>query len=79
MKKKEIVIVISCVIGGGVLFGMFFVGYYFGLNESSIIKDPMMIYDNTKIEKIERQGIYGIISEERLQRFIGKKNELPFK
>jgi len=35
-----------------------------------IIKDPMIIYDNHKIERMDRQGIIGVISEAQMKEIL---------
>ena len=39
-----------------------------------VIRDPVVIYDNMKIELMDNRGIYGIISERKLKELIGFKN-----
>ena len=48
------------------------------LSEKVIIKDPMVIYDNMKIEQMDRQGVYGIISEAKLKELLDMKEQVPF-
>ena len=44
-----------------------------------IIKDPMIIYDNHKIEKMDRQGIIGVISEAQMKEMLNIQETVPFK
>ena len=39
-------------------------------NSHKVIKDPVIIYDNLKIEPMDTRGVFGVISEKDLKEFL---------
>jgi len=64
--------------GTGIILGLiasYLIGFNAGKEErEKFIKDPVIIYNDMRIKKMDNKGIYGIISEKELKWLIGFKN-----
>ena len=75
MKDNSIIRDILFIIFLNICWGIaVYVAYDKGKEVKKIIKDPYIIYNDMRIEKLEIKGMYGIISGKELKSFLNFKN-----
>jgi len=76
--KKHLYLTIKILVCALCAGSLFYLGEQYETQKLYIIRDPVIIYSNLTLEKVTKEGLFGIISEAKLENLLKMQEKLPF-
>ena len=74
MREKLLECILISLFVSVFIWVFFFIEHKLSKRPINIIKDPVIVYDDLRIEEMDNRGVWGVISRKDLKDLLGYKN-----